>query len=130
ALPASDVDFLARADEELSGKKFGLYLGDSKTAADREVAEAVRNVARLIEDAGGIVEEVSLPIEDAFGIFIAHWYAGAQHLVNQVPKDRLNLVDEGLLDAAHKGTQLDIATHYGAIFARQRFGEKLQAFIQ
>ena len=24
----------------------------------------------------------------------------------------------------------DIASHYGAIFARQRFGEKLQAFVQ
>ena len=130
ALPPSDIDFLAGNGDELTGKKFALYLGDSKTNTDREVAAAVRGVARLIEDAGGLVEEVSLPIEDAFGIFIAHWYAGAQHLVNQVPKDRLNLVDEGLLDAAHKGTQLDIATHYGAIFARQRFGEKLQAFIQ
>ena len=130
ALPPSDVDFLAHADEELSGKKFGLYLGDSKTAVDREVVEAVRGVARLIEDAGGFVEEVNLPIEDAFGIFIAHWYAGAQHLVNQLPKDRLNLVDKGLADAAQKGTHLDIAAHYGAIFARQRFGEKLQAVVQ
>src|SRR4029434_10177575 len=99
-------------------------------ATDREVAEAVRNVARLIEDAGGIVEEVSLPIEDAFGIFIAHWYASAQQLVIHLPKDSLNLVDKGLIDAAQKGTQLDIAAHYGAIFARQRFGEKLQAFVQ
>ena len=130
ALPPSDIDFLGCRGDELTGKKFGLYLGDSRTAADREVAEAVRNVARLIEDAGGVVEEVNLPIEDAFGIFIAHWYAGAQHLVNQLPKDRLSLVDKGLLDAAQKGTRLDIAAHYGAIFARQRFGEKLQAFVQ
>ena len=130
ALPPSNVDFLARTGDELTGKKFGLYLGDSRTGTDREVADAVRGVARLIERAGGLVEEVALPIEDAFGIFIAHWYAGAQHLVNQLPQDRLHLVDKGLLDAAQKGTQLAIAAHYGAIFARQRFGEKLQAFVQ
>jgi len=130
ALPPSDVDFLGSTGDELTGKKFGLYLGDSKTATEGEVAEAVRAVARLIEGAGGFVEEVSLPVEDSFGVFIAHWYAGAQHLVNQLPKERLNLVDKGLLDAAQKGTQLDIAAHYGAIFARQRFGEKLQAFVQ
>ncbi len=130
ALPPNDIDFSGRAGDELTGKKFGLYLGDSRTATDHEVFEAVRNVARLIEEAGGFVEEVNLPIEDAFGIFIAHWYAGAQHLVNQLPQDRLDLVDKGLLDAAQKGTQLDIGAHYGAIFARQRFGEKLQALVQ
>ena len=130
ALPPNNVDFSGRTGDELTGKKFGLYLGDLKTATDHEVFEAVRNVARLIEQAGAFVEEVDLPIEDAFGIFIAHWYAGAQHLVNQLPKGRLGLVDKGLLDAAQKGTQLDIAAHYGAIFARQRFGEKLQALVR
>lgn len=127
ALPPNDVDFFRRTGNELTGKKFGLYLGDARTATDGEVAQAIRGVARLIEDAGGFVEEVSLPIEDAFDIFVKHWYAGAQHLVNQLPKDRLNLVDKGLVDAAHKGAQLDIAEYYGATFARQRFGEKLQA---
>ena len=130
ALPPSEDDYSHRKGDGLTGKKFGMYLGNSKIDTDPEVAKAVRNVARLIEDAGGVVEEVTLPIEDAFGIFIAHWYAGAQHLVNQLPNERRHLVDKGLLDAAQKGARLDIATHYGAIFARQRFGEKLQAFVR
>ena len=130
ALPPNEIDFVARAGDELNGKKFALYLGDSRTGTDNEVAQAVRRVARLIEDAGGFVEEVSLPIDDAFEIFVRHWYAGAQHLVNQLSKDRLGLVDKGLLDAARKGTELDIASYYGATFARQRFGEKLQAFVK
>lgn len=130
ALPQNNIDFLAGTGDELTGKKFGLYLGDSGTATDGEVAQAVRGVARLIEAAGGFVEEVNLPVEDAFDTFVAHWYAGAQHLVNQLPKDRLSLVDKGLVDAACKGAQLDVAGYYGATFARQRFGEKLQAVAQ
>lgn len=130
ALPPHDIDFLARTGDELAGKKFGLFLGDAKTATDPEVAAAVRGVARLIEDAGGFVEEISLPLDGAFDIFSAHWYGGAQHLVKQIPADRRNLVDEGLLDAARKGVQLDVAVYYGATFARQRFGERLQALAQ
>ena len=130
ALPPIAMDFLSNAGEQLAGKKFGLYLGDARTATDGEVKQAIRGLARLIENAGGFIEEVSLPLDDAFDIFVKHWHAGAQHLVSQLPQDRRSLVDKGLADAAQKGAQLDVATYYGATFARQRFGERLQAFAQ
>jgi aspartyl-tRNA(Asn)/glutamyl-tRNA(Gln) amidotransferase subunit A len=130
ALPPSDLDFLSNAGEQLTGKKFGLFLGDARTATDGEVERAIRGLARLIEDAGGVVEEVCLPLDDALDIFVKHWYAGAQHLVSQLPQDRRGLVDKGLADAAHSGAQLSIDAYYGATFARQRFGEKLQALTQ
>lgn len=126
ALPPGPLDFTGRLDQDVAGKKFGLYLGAPGAAVDPEVKAAVRRLAGTIEHAGGVVENVSLPIDDLHEVFVSHWYAGAQHLVAQVPEERRSMIDTGLADAAAKGRALDVPAYYGATFTRQRVGERLQ----
>lgn len=126
ALAPRALDFTGHLDRTVAGKKFGLYLGAAGAAVDNEVTAAMRRLVSAIERAGGVVEDVALPIDDLHEIFVAHWYAGAQHLVAQIPAERQGLIDKGLADAAAKGRALDVPTYYRATFMRQRVGENLQ----
>jgi aspartyl-tRNA(Asn)/glutamyl-tRNA(Gln) amidotransferase subunit A len=130
ALPPRALDFTGHPDQAVAGKKFGLYLGAVSASIDHEIKAAMQRLASAIEHAGGLVEEVLLPIEDLHEIFVAHWYAGAQHLVAQVPPERQGMIDKGLADAAARGRALDVPTYYRATFIRQRVGENLQTLAR
>ena len=130
ALPECTLDFSPQAEASLRGQRLGLYLGSSAIRVDAEIVAAVAALGRTLEAAGAIVSEVALPIDELQDVFMAHWYAGALHLVTQIPEARRELVDPGLLAHARRGAALTLPEHYRATFLRQRAGEALQAAIR
>jgi aspartyl-tRNA(Asn)/glutamyl-tRNA(Gln) amidotransferase subunit A len=129
ALPAPTTDFLDGLDAGVAGMRLGLYLGGDALAVEPEIAEGVRALARRLEDAGAVIEEIALPLKEADEIFRIHWLAGACYLVSRLPAERRGLVDPGLLAVAEQGAGLDAQTYYRATVARQHLGEKLQSLM-
>ncbi len=128
ALPAARLDFERRVD--VKNLKLGLYIRKPESPIDPEIEKCIRNLAAQLASLGAQVDEIELPLRDAYEILLPHWHSGALHLVSQIPEEKRHLVDEGLRAAAERGARLTIEQLYRATFLRQRLGEALQAALR
>jgi aspartyl-tRNA(Asn)/glutamyl-tRNA(Gln) amidotransferase subunit A len=112
ALPPTDVDFVAGLDRSLKGLKVGLVLKFGDFFLDPEVEAAILKAADRFRALGCEVVPITPPTEngETGRIFVAHWFAALQRLLQLYPEARHNEFDPALYEQAKIGAGLDVKT--------------------
>ncbi|MCA3721833.1 amidase family protein [Phenylobacterium sp.] len=112
ALPPTDVDFVAGLDRSLKGLKVGLVLKFGDFFLDPEVEAAVLKAAERFRALGCEVVPITPPTEngETGQVFVSHWFAALQRLLQLYPEARHNEFDPALYDQAKIGAKLDVKT--------------------
>ena len=112
ALPPTDVDFVAGLDRSLKGLKVGLVLKFGDFFLDPEVEAAILKAADRFRALGCEVVPITPPTEngETGRIFVAHWFAALQRLLQLYPEARHGEFDPALYEQAKIGAGLDVKT--------------------
>lgn len=113
--------------DSLNGLKCGVHL-DSRVC-NAEVYKAVRDAVSVLEEYGVKVIEIDIPLDGARALIDTHWQAGTAWLISRVPADRLEMIDPGLREMARRGQALTLPQYYEAMVGRQKFGERMTAYM-
>ena len=107
ALPPTDVDFVAGLDRGLKGLKVGLVLKFGDFFLDPEVEAAVLKAAERFRALGCEVVPITPPTEngETGRVFVSHWFAALQRLLQLYPEARHNEFDPALYDQAKIGAK-------------------------
>jgi aspartyl-tRNA(Asn)/glutamyl-tRNA(Gln) amidotransferase subunit A len=92
------------------------------------VATAVERAAQALRELGAIVEEADPPIPDPYPIISVLWSVADAWLVSQIPDDRRELMDPGLLAIAQKGARHSGEDVIAANVARIALGTAMARF--
>ena len=116
---AQSENYLNALDAGIEGVRiaYSPTLGENGWADD-DVAAAVAAAAKTLSDLGAIVEEVDPDIPPVRPIIEVIWAAADAWLVDQIPADKHELMDPGLLAIAEEGRKLSVTDLVGAHAAR------------
>jgi amidase/aspartyl-tRNA(Asn)/glutamyl-tRNA(Gln) amidotransferase subunit A len=93
-----------RPAAHLTGMRFGLWDKPPGGCLDPALAAAFARALAALEQAGAVLEPVSLPPEeDLLGLFHLHWFSGAAARLAMLPRAALADVDPGLREIAAEG---------------------------
>lgn len=131
ALPYEPRDYAAGIEAPLKGKRiaFSPRLGYAKKVI-AEVETLVAAAVRRLERLGAHVEEVDPSTDDPSRIFQTLWWAGAGHLLGDLPEDKKALLDPGLRKMAEEGRQIRLKDYLAATLARGAYGSRLRQFME
>ena len=110
ALDDDGVDYVARLDQGVNGRKVGLIVRYGDHPLDHEVEAAVLAAARRFESLGCAVEPIAAPFDNAEAgrVWSVHWLSALQRLLRLYPADRHQLFDPGLLSQARMGADFSL----------------------
>ncbi|MBW4021602.1 MAG: amidase [Proteobacteria bacterium] len=107
----------------LKGLRLGIWDRPPGGHVDPAIAAAFARALQRLEDAGAVLEPVTLPHdEDLLGLFHAHWFSGAAARLAMLPREALPEVDPGLRDIAAQGEALSAVDLIRAQIRRAVFG--------
>jgi aspartyl-tRNA(Asn)/glutamyl-tRNA(Gln) amidotransferase subunit A len=96
--------------------------------ADADVAEAVAAAAKVFEELGATVEAVDPDIPDSRPIIETIWFAADAWIVDQMPPEKVALMDPGLVAVAEEGRNMSVEDLVGAHAARIDLGVRMARF--
>ena len=102
-------------------------LGDNGWADD-DVANAVRDAAKVLSDLGAIVEEADPDIPATRPLIDAIWSTADTWLVDQMTPEQRAVMDPGLLAIAEEGRKVGVTDIVGAHAGRVLLGNAMARF--
>lgn len=96
--------------------------------ADDDVAAAVADAVKVLEELGAIVEEADPDIPATRPMIETIWAAADAWVVDQMPPEKRELMDPGLLAIAEEGRKLSVTDLVGAQAARVELGNCMARF--
>src|SRR5215472_17584807 len=128
ALPPEERDWRDGLEGGVRGWRiaYSPTLGYAKV--DHEVAAAVAEAVRQFETLGAVVEEVDAVFPSPREALFTLWAAGAAKLLDAYPRDKLALVDPGLVATAAEGERISAVDYLGADLIRTALGQQMSAF--
>jgi aspartyl-tRNA(Asn)/glutamyl-tRNA(Gln) amidotransferase subunit A len=97
---------------------------------DEEGAAALQLAARLLEEAGAIVEEADPELPDTRAIFSRVWGVALARLWSQTPAEKRDLLDAGIADVAETMGGMSAADFLGAEMLRVECAHAMARFMQ
>jgi aspartyl-tRNA(Asn)/glutamyl-tRNA(Gln) amidotransferase subunit A len=97
---------------------------------DEEGAAALAGAARMLEEAGAVVEEADPGLPDTRAVFGRVWGVGLARLVATVPPERRELLDAGILEVAEREGGMSAADFLGAEALRIESAHVMARFHQ
>jgi aspartyl-tRNA(Asn)/glutamyl-tRNA(Gln) amidotransferase subunit A len=128
SLPPVDTDYLAGLSASIKGKKIAYSPALGYAHVDPEVAEAVKQGAKLFEDLGAIVEEVDPGFENPLPIFNILWWSGAAYALRNLGDKQMDDLDPGLRTVVEEGAKITLTDYLEANQARGELGIKMRQF--
>ncbi len=128
SLPPDGRDYTVGLDDGVKDLRVAFSPDLGWARVDPEIAEAVGRAAGAFEALGARVEETSLSLAEAPGVFKVLWYVGAKRVVDGFDAAQQKALDPGLRTIAEQGAEYDLAAYLDAIQARTALGERLRAF--
>lgn len=98
--------------------------------ADDDVASAVKAAADVLSDLGAIVEEADPDIPPTRPIIDAIWSTADTWLVEQIPPEKRELMDPGLLAIAEEGRKYGVTDLVNSYAQRVLLGNAMARFHQ
>lgn len=131
SLPYTDEDYIARLAESVKGKRiaYSPRLG-YVTKIVPEVEELVAAAAKRFEAMGAIVEHADPPGGDPGEIFRTLWWAGAGHLLGNLPEEKKALLERPLRKMADEGAAIGLETYLTMTLKRGAYGAGLRQFME
>jgi aspartyl-tRNA(Asn)/glutamyl-tRNA(Gln) amidotransferase subunit A len=97
---------------------------------DAEGEAALAGAARMLEEAGAIVEEADPGLPDTRAVFGRVWGVGLARLVATVPPERRELLDAGILEVAEREGGMSAVDFLGAEALRIEAAHAMARFHQ
>jgi aspartyl-tRNA(Asn)/glutamyl-tRNA(Gln) amidotransferase subunit A len=98
--------------------------------ADDDAIEAVERAARLLADAGALVEEASADLPDSSVVFARVWGAALSRLVATTPTQLVDLLDAGIREVAGKLGGMTAVEFMDGEILRAQVGHAMARFHQ
>jgi aspartyl-tRNA(Asn)/glutamyl-tRNA(Gln) amidotransferase subunit A len=130
ALPPENTDWSDGIEDGVRGWRFAYSPTLGYAKVDPEIAAAVAAAARQFETLGAVVEEVGEIFPSPREALFTLWAAGAAKLLEACPRDKLELVDPGLVATAAEGERISAVDYLGADLVRTALGQQMAAFHQ
>ena len=121
-------DYAEDLDRGVEGRRIAFAKTMWNAPVEPDVAEAVEKAARVFEELGATVEEVTLDIEDPRAITDVLWWTGAAVAFKTLAPEQEALVDPGLLAEVRKGRALTSTDYLDAFLARGALAHKMALF--
>jgi aspartyl-tRNA(Asn)/glutamyl-tRNA(Gln) amidotransferase subunit A len=130
-LPDEPRDWRGRIEDGVSGLRVALVrrLG-FHPPLDAEGEAALAGAARMLEEAGAIVEEADPGLPDTRTVFGRVWGVGLARLVATVPPERRELLDAGILEVAEREGGMSAVDFLGAEALRIEAAHAMARFHQ
>ncbi len=115
ALPDDPRDWRAGIEDGVAGMRVALVrrLGFDPPL-DADGAEALNAAARILEQAGAIVEEYDPALPDTRGIFGRVWAVAMARVVATTPPERREMLDAGIMDVAAREGDMSAVEYLAA----------------
>ncbi|WP_245297193.1 MULTISPECIES: amidase [Rhodomicrobium] len=130
ALPFPPPDYGAGLGDGVKGLRIGFSPDLGFARVDPEVAAAVEKAVAAFETLGATVAPAGIVLNDAHGIFSAHWMSGAAALGTRIPPEQLEKIDPGLKRAMAHGASLSLADYFAGAAGRARLGLTLSTAFE
>jgi aspartyl-tRNA(Asn)/glutamyl-tRNA(Gln) amidotransferase subunit A len=129
ALPYDGTDWTATLADGAKGLRIAYsprlgYVKHVHPEVEARVAEAAKRLAEL----GATVEQVDPGFADCSETFRVHWTSGAYNALRRLPKEKLRLVEPGLVHWYEIGARWTLEQTLDAVGARQALGEHMRRF--
>jgi len=112
------------------GLRIGLVERPSGVVSpDPERSQVVADAARILTDAGGVLEPAEFDAGSMREVFLTLWNAAYVAPVADVSIDLLTSLDPGLLASARDGSAVSMAAFGRAVAARQRYCQTAHALL-
>ncbi len=130
-LPEEPRDWRRGIEEGVAGLRVALVrrLGFDPPL-DAEGEAALAGAARMLEEAGAVVEEADPGLPDARAVFGRVWGVGLARLVATVPPERRGLLDAGLSEVAEREGGMSAVDFLGAEALRIEAAHAMARFHQ
>lgn len=107
------------------GARVGLWAAPASGGVDPELAAACEQACRLIEEAGAVIEEITLPSFPLLEMFTTHWYAGAAARLAAIKPEHRQVCDPEFLLIAGEGAALSAQDYCSMSAMRAEFGRQM-----
>jgi amidase/aspartyl-tRNA(Asn)/glutamyl-tRNA(Gln) amidotransferase subunit A len=104
------------------GLRVGVWETPPRSAVASDVAGVFAKALDKLSNQGARLERITLPGENVWELFNAHWYPGAAARLASLPPDNLHLVEAGLREIAAAGARYTATEIINAAGARAQFG--------
>jgi aspartyl-tRNA(Asn)/glutamyl-tRNA(Gln) amidotransferase subunit A len=130
-LPEEPRDWRHGIEEGVSGLRVALVrrLG-FEPPLDAEGEAALAGAARMLEEAGAVVEEADPGLPDTRAVFGRVWGVGLARLVSTVPPERRESLDAGLVEVAEREGGMSAVDFLGAEALRIEAAHVMARFHQ
>ncbi len=131
SLPDEKRDWREGIDQGVAGLRVALVrrLG-FEPPLDPEGQAALQVAARLLEEAGAIVEEADPGLPDTRAIFTRVWGVALARLWSQTPEEKRPLLDAGIGEVAERMSEMTAADFLGAEMLRVECAHAMARFHQ
>lgn len=132
AIPRRNIDYLAAIQGEpeqlLRGVKIAFSATLGYVQVDREVEEAVREAAKMLQSLGAEVSEIAPGFDDPLAAFGHLFYGGAANALRDIGKKQRMQMDAQLVAVADKAAQLSMLDYLEAVNDRMILCERMALF--
>ncbi len=130
ALAYEARDFGAVLEAGIGGLRAAFSPDLGYVNVDPEAAQLVSEAVKSFASLGVEVEQADPGFDNPQGIFRAHWYAGAAHILRAMTDEKRQLVDPGLRTVAEMGEEITMEDYLNAVLARGRLTAGMREFHQ
>ena len=130
SLPHNATDYRSRLDEGVAGLRIAYSPDLGFAKVDAEVARHVASAAQIFSGLGAIVEEIDPGVGDCAEVFYTHWHVALAGAFGDLPPERLDLMDPGLLDLVMTGKAIPIGMFIEAQNERIALGRQMRMFYE
>jgi amidase/aspartyl-tRNA(Asn)/glutamyl-tRNA(Gln) amidotransferase subunit A len=117
------------APRRFAGLRVGVWDTPARGAVAADVAAMFAATLARLSDAGAVTRPITLPGENIWELFNAHWYTGAATRLAAIPPDRLGEVEAGLREVAAAGARTTAVELVQAHGRRAQFGAAFDALF-
>jgi aspartyl-tRNA(Asn)/glutamyl-tRNA(Gln) amidotransferase subunit A len=124
-------DFLSACDAPLQGLRVAWSPTLGYAEPEPEVVEICAGAARLLEQAGCVVEEVERVFTaDPEDLWTAEFYAGVGTRLRPILESRRDLLDPAVAEILDAALTQDMRAYYDSVFRRYALRDEMFAFFQ
>ena len=124
-LPATNIDYLAAVNQEVTGMRVAWSPDLGYANVDPEVARLTHSAVEAFSEAGCHVEEIETKFEDPLEIFSTMWLGGLWTALGSDMEQWQERTDPGLAEFLKQGAGIKMTDYVDATFRRTHYWQTM-----
>lgn len=130
SLPYDGRDYMKKLGKGIEGMKIAFSPTLGYVEVDAEIAKAVKQAVKVLEDLGAKVTQTDPGFADPGPIFRVLWWSGARALLGKLPDEKKALLDPGLADVVAQSMAITPEDYFEAVRLRGILGSQMRVFME